>query len=135
MKRSSYEQFAIVHSDSASLFNEQLNAEIYRLKYNHPVVHFSESIPFYAQIKYTVTESVPESISEEYELQGVHFTCAQCPYFEPDKNADGTVDRRYKKGNCNHPDNEYGRTFKDSPACDRLHELINEGSVKVCFTD
>ena len=64
MKRSSYEQFAIVHADSASLFNQQLNEEIRRLKDNSPVVHFSESIPFYAQIKYIVNEEAPETIAE-----------------------------------------------------------------------
>ena len=65
MKRSRYEQFAIVHADSASLFQKQLNEEIFRLRDNDPVVKFSESIPFYAQIKYYVDSTTPEKISEE----------------------------------------------------------------------
>jgi hypothetical protein len=64
MRSSSYDQFAIVSADSASLFNQQLNEEIYRLRDNNPVVKFSESIPFYAQIKYRINENIPETIAE-----------------------------------------------------------------------
>lgn len=133
MKRSSYEQFAIVHADSAPLFNQQLNEEIRRLKDNSPVVHFSESIPFYAQIKYIVNEEAPETISEASEMEGVRFVCAQCPYFKAPLKDDGTEDKRCKYGDCEHT--ELGRTFKSSPACEKLYELIAEGGIKVCFTD
>ena len=133
MKRSRYEQFAIVHADSASLFQKQLNEEICRLKDNDPVVKFSESIPFYAQIKYMIDNTTPEKISEEYEIQGVQFVCAQCPYFKAPLKDDGTEDKRCKYGDCEHA--ELGRTFKATPACDKLYELIAEGSVKLCFTE
>ena len=133
MKRSSYEQFAIVHADSAPLFNQQLNEEIRRLKDNSPVVHFSESIPFYAQIKYIVNEEAPETISEASEMEGVRFVCAQCPYFKAPLKDDGTEDKRCKYGDCEHT--ELGRTFKSSPACEKLYELIAEGGVRICFTD
>lgn len=133
MKRSRFEQYAIVQADSASLFQKQLNEEICRLKDNDPVVKFSESIPFYAQIKYYVDFSTPEKISEEYELQGVKFVCAQCPYFKAPLKDDGTEDKRCKYGDCEFA--ELGRTFKNTAACDRLFELIAEGSVKLCFTE
>lgn len=133
MKRSTYEQFAIVASDSASLFNTQLNEEIYRLKDNNPVVHFSESIPFYAQIKYTVDSTTPENVREEYELQGVRFVCAQCPCFKAALKDDGTEDKRCKWGECEH--SELGRVAKTESACDRLYELISEGGVRLCFTE
>lgn len=133
MKRSSYEQFAIVHADSAPLFNQQLNEEIRRLKDNSPVVHFSESIPFYAQIKYIVNEEAPETISEASEMEGVRFVCAQCPYFKAPLKDDGTEDKRCKYGDCEHT--ELGRTFKSSPACEKLYELIAEGGIRICFMD
>ena len=133
MRSSTYEQFAIVRADSASLFTEQLNAEVYRLRDNHPVVKFSESIPFYAQIKYTVNENIPETVAEASEVEGVRFVCAQCPYFKPVLKEDETEDRRCKYGDC--PYTELGRTLKKAPACDRLYELIKEGSVKLCFTE
>ena len=133
MKRSSYEQFAIVSADSASLFNQQLNAEIRRLKDNSPTVHFSESIPFYAQIKYIVNEETPETIAEASEAEGVRFVCAQCPYFKAPLKDDGTEDKRCKYGDCEHT--ELGRTFKNTAACEKLYELIAEGGVRICFTD
>lgn len=133
MKRSSYEQFAIVHADSAPLFNQQLNEEIRRLKDNSPVVHFSESIPFYAQIKYVIDEEAPETVAEASAVEGVRFVCAQCPYFKAPTKDDGTEDKRCKYGDCEHT--ELGRTFKNSPACEKLYELIAEGGIKICFTD
>ena len=133
MKRSCYEQFAIVHADSASLFNQQLNEEIRRLKDNSPVVHFSESIPFYAQIKYIVNEEAPETIAEASAVEGVSFVCAQCPYFKAPLKDDGTEDKRCKYGDCEHT--ELGRTFKNTPACEKLYKLIAEGGIRICFTD
>ena len=132
MKRSSYEQFAIVKTDSASLFEKQLNERVFELRDNFPEVIFSANIPLYAQIKYRVDTQVPESISDEYEMVGARFTCAQCPYFQPMLKKDGEEDPRYKYGDC--PHNELGRVFKTEPACDRLYEAIHEGSVKLCFT-
>ena len=133
MRSSTYEQFAIVSADSASLFTEQLNAEVYRLRDNYPVVKFSESIPFYAQIKYVVHIDTPETISEASEVEGVHFTCYQCPHFKPVLKEDETEDRRCKYGDCEFA--ELGRVLKTSRACDRLYELIKEGSVKLCFME
>lgn len=132
MKRSSYEQFAIVANDSAPLFEQQLNAEIYRLRDNNPSVHVSESTsPFYAKIKYIVNENTPETIAEASELSGVSFVCLQCPYFKPVLRDDGEIDKRAKYGDCEHA--EFGRTYKTTPACDKLYELIKEGDVKLCF--
>lgn len=134
MKRSSFEQFAIVANDSASLFTEQLNAEIYRLKDNNPVVQFSESSsPFYARIKYIVNTEEPETIAEASAVEGVRFVCLQCPYFKPVLRDDGEVDRRAKWGDCEHAD--LGRVAKTAPACEKLYELIKEGDVKLCFMD
>ena len=134
MKRSTYEQFAIVAADTAALFTERLNAEIFRLKDNNPVVIFSESTsPFYARIKYVVDTEAPESIAEASAVEGVSFVCLQCPFFKPVLKEDGTIDKRVKWGDCEHA--ELGRTYKTAPACDKLYELIKEGDVKLCFMD
>lgn len=134
MKRSSYDQYAIVKTDSAPLFEEQLNEKIYELRNNHPEVKFSDSIPLYAQIKYRQETIAPESISDEFEMVGASFVCEQCPYFVPATNKDGSEDLRCKVGDCRHPDNELGRAYRTSPACDHLYELIQKREVKLCFT-
>ena len=133
MRSSSYEQFAIVQADSAPIFEKQLNEEIFRLRDRNPVVKFSESIPFYAQIKYIVNEETPETVAEASAVEGVRFVCAQCPYFKAPLKDDGTEDKRCKYGDCEHT--ELGRTFKSSPACEKLYELISEGGIRICFTD
>jgi len=133
MKHSRYEQFAIVTADSATLFSQKLNDELFRLKDSDPVVYFSESNPFYARIRYIVDESKPESIAEASEVEGVRLVCLQCPYFNAPKKDDGTPDKRVKWGDCEHA--ELGRVLKTAPACDRLYELIREGDVKLCFMD
>ena len=134
MRSSRYEQFAIVASDSASDFAEQLNEEIKRLKDYNPVVLFSESTsPFYARIKYVVNKEAPETIAEASEVEGVSFVCLQCPYFKPATRADGEIDKRVKWGDCEHA--EMGRTLKTSRACEKLYELIKEGDVRLCFMD
>jgi len=134
MKCSSYDQFAIVTADSAPLFNQQLNEEIYRLRNNFPVVEILRTEPpFFAQIKYRVHESTPETVSEASAAEGVSFVCFQCPYFKPALRADGEVDKRVKWGDCEHA--ELGRVLKTAPACDRCYETVKEGDVRLCFME
>ena len=133
MRTSVYEQFATVMEDSASLFDTRLNAKVQELRRFNPRVKFSESIPFYAHITYTVNENTPETIAEASEMAGVSFVCGQCPNFVPKKTADGEIDKRCRWGDCDHA--ELGRTYKNSPACNELYEMIKEGSVRLCFTD
>lgn len=133
MKSSVYEQFAIVQENSASLFTARLNEELYRLRDSRPAVKFSESDPLCAYIHYTVSVNTPESVAEASELEGVHFVCSQCPFFNPVMKEDGSEDKRCKWGDCEHA--EYGRTLKTGSACDKLYELIKEGDVRLCFRD
>ena len=138
MKSSVYEQFATVREDSASLFDARLNEKVLELREYNPRVKFSESIPFYAHITYTVNEKIPETISEASEMAGVRFVCGQCPNYKPMKTADGEIDKRCRYGDCDlakFDRNKLGRTKASSPACDELYELIKEGSVKLCFAD
>ena len=133
MKNSVYEQFATVHEDSASLFDEKLNEKVRELHAFNPKVTFSEQIPFYAHISYTMKDFIPENVAEASELNGVTFVCAQCPYFSPELKENGEPDKRCKWGNCEHA--EFGRTYKTTAACNKLYELIREGDVKLCFLD
>ena len=135
MKRSSYEEFVTVKADSTSLFDKQLNEKVYELRNNYPEVKFSESIPLYAHIKYIEDVKIPESVSDEYELLGVGFTCSQCPYFKPIKKSNGGEDGRHKVGDCLYEGNEFGRSYRNQPACEHLYELIKEGGVKLCFME
>ena len=133
MKNSFYEQQVTILEDSAQVFDQRLNEEIYRLRNYHPKVVRSESIPLYAHIKYTIDEAMPESISEASEINGVRFTCSQCPYFRPILKEDGTVDKRHRYGDCHYA--RMGRTPKDAAACDRLYITIADRNVKLVFDE
>lgn len=130
MRSSVYEQFATVKEESASLFDAKLNEKVRELKDHDPKVIFSDSIPFYARISYTVNNKIPETISDVFEMDGVNFVCGQCPNFKPVTRDDGEVDKRCKWGDCEF--GYLGRTAKDSAACDKLYEMIRERSVKLC---
>ena len=125
----SYQQFAIVAADSAQVLTDALNAKLYDLKDKNPTVTFEGLI---ARIQYTESEQVPESLAEEYEAQGVRLTCQDCPLFVPALKSDGTEDLRAKRGGC--PYAEYKRTSKDSPACDEIFKMLNDGRVKLCLS-
>lgn len=128
MKCKSIQLFAIVRSDSASAFEGELNARIMELSDKNPIVKFDGLT---AYISYTETVKIPEDICDEYELQGAKFRCEDCPMFEPIRKEDGTEDRRVRYGNCELA--KYGRTMKDSPACEQLFTMIQNGRVGLCW--
>jgi hypothetical protein len=130
MRYGSYQQYAIVIGTSAQDLTEQLNAKLRELSKKRPQVEFEGLI---ARISYTETVAIPETLADEYELQGVKFCCEVCPMFEPITKADGTIDKRIRYGNC--PYRELGRTFKTSPMCEELYRMINDGRVKLCFAE
>lgn len=128
MKSVSYQQYAIVVGDSARTLTEQINAKLYELRDKRPTVTFEGLI---ARILYEETDKRPETLGEEYEAQGVKLTCSDCPYFIPAVNNDGTLDRRAKWGGC--PFSDTRRANKDSIACDKLFQMLNNGEVRLCI--
>ena len=129
MKVKSYQQYAIVVGDSAQTLTEELNRKLLELADKNPDVTFEGLI---ARISYTVTEREPENIVEDYEARGVNLTCQDCPFFEPMKNRNGSVDRRAKWGNCRTHDETM--TKRDSMACSKLFQMLNDGEVRLCLS-
>lgn len=131
MKVKSYEQYAIVAGDSAQTLTEELNRKLVELSDMRPTVTFEGLI---ARISYTVTEREPENLAEEYEARGVQLTCLDCPYFEPLRTRDGSVDRRAKWGDCRAIENDQALVNRDSAACEILFRKINDGEVQLCLS-
>ena len=129
MKYERYQQFLTVKADAPEIFTEDLNKAIYELRAKSPVVHFSETDPLCAYISYTEHYQSPETLADVYELQGVRFTCEMCPIFSPIRKKDGTIDKRLKIGDC--PECELLRTYKDSPACVKLYQMLRDGRVRL----
>ena len=122
-------QFAIIRERSASTFEDKLNNRLAELVDDDTEVTFSDvdgdmvaRIQYKKKVQYERRE---EPMSET----GIRFTCADCPFL----NAKGEVNGRIKYGNC--PYSEYGRTYKTTPACDVLYNMINNGEVRLCLSE
>lgn len=133
MKSQSIKQFAIVRSDSASDFEEQLNARMRELYDVNPEVIITDNGTYLtAQISYKTTIEFEHKEKDPAET-GIRFTCQECPCFEPILKADGTEDNRVKYGGCKYA--EYRRTYKDTYACPLLYKMITNGGVRLCFSE
>lgn len=130
MRYESYQQFAIVAADSAQDLTVQLNEKLKELSTKHPTVTFEGLI---ARISYTEQVKIPETLADEFELEGVSFRCEDCPLFEPILRPNGEVDKRVRYGNC--PIRDLGRTYRDSRTCDELYKMLKEGKVKLCLSE
>lgn len=126
----SYQQYCIVQGDTAQALTDQLNAKLIELNSKNPTVTFEGLI---ARIQYTESEYVPESLAEEYQIQGVRLRCEDCPMFVPLLKADGSEDHRTKKGGCPYAELKY--TWRDAHACEVLFQMINDGRVELCLKD
>lgn len=128
-----FKQFAIVRSDSAQSFENQLNARMYELREYNPEVLFSENgETLTATIEYVKkVETAPRM--PDPERDGIVLSCSDCPYFEPTVKKDGTVDGRAKYGGCKF--SEFGKTYRDSNACKLLYQMIGNGGIRLCLSD
>lgn len=127
MRRTSYQQFAIVQGDSAQQLTERLNSKLYELRDKEPTVTFEGLI---ARISYMQTDFEEE---QKQERHGLNLMCRDCPMFEPTLKRDGTEDKRTEIGTCRFATDGY--TTKRSTACNRLYQMIDEREVKICFRE
>lgn len=127
----SIEKFAIVRETAAAQFEEKLNDVLFELKDKSPSVEFDTvGADMVARIRYK--ESF-EIVAEKQSEVGVKFTCADCPCFEYEKNADGSIDRRKKWGGCPYAFME--RTTLETAACDVLYNGIRNGDIGLIFKE
>ena len=124
-------RFAIVRETEAHQFEARLNETLFSLRDKFPKVTFSETGDYMtARLEYE--EAIEPEVVPVSET-GYKFTCEQCPFFEHLLKKDGTVDKRIQYGNC--PSAQFGRTFKNTTACEILYRMIENGEVSLCFTE
>lgn len=126
MRRDSYLQFRIIMADTVEELTKRLNSAFYELRQKEPEVEFDGLT---ARIRYKESELMPEDLREEYSLKGVDLHCQDCPFFEPLRNKDGSVNRAAKRGDCQFA--AYGYTSRDAVACERLFMMLNRGEIKL----
>lgn len=127
----SIEKFAIVRETSAAQFEEMLNDVLFELRGKSPSVEFDTvGADMVARIRYKETFEIA---AEKPTESGIKFTCADCPCFEYEKNADGSIDRRKKWGGCPYAYME--RTTLETAACDVLYNGIRNGDIGLIFKE
>lgn len=120
MKKIRRKKILTVQGTSAENFDERFNEA-------------SESLPETAELKwdtapmcvhfiYEEVISVPETIAEEFELQGVHYFCKDCPHLQKGK------DKRCKSHGCKY--SKYGTVQDFTPACEFFYKQLLQGEIE-----
>ena len=81
-----------------------------------------------AYITYVYEEEEPETVADQFHIEGIYWHCRNCPEFQPLKKADGTIDRRAKRGKCDY--SEYGTANKDIECCELVYKWLMQGKVQ-----
>ena len=71
---------------------------------------------------YEEVVNVPETIAEEFELQGVHYFCKDCPHLQKGK------DKRCKSHGCKY--SKYGTVQDFTPACEFFYKQLLQGEIE-----
>ena len=118
------EQVSIITGVSADDFQTKVNSELKRLKrlgakYK---MEMSPQTGFIAYFVYETKQAVPETIADEFELDGEKHHCIECPYFiRP-------TDGRIKYTKCSLTEK---RTTSSRGCCDAFYEKLLNGEIEL----
>lgn len=117
-------EYRIIHEETASDFQRELNKAVKELAEFNPKVKFNDTLGFCAYIEYQPKEIVkPESVRDEFMLEGIYYHCRNCPYLELPQ------DRRVKWGKCKY--STTGRAHKDTEACELFYKWVQQNAIDV----
>ena len=122
MKYSSYDQIAVVSSASPAEFQQLFNDKMRELAAQKPRVEFVHREGYFcAFILYELEVKIPETVGDEYNLEGYYYSCEDCPLHEPE------TDGRRRSYECRYSD--LARTGMDSPACEVFYRALKKGEI------
>lgn len=124
MKTQTTKQFVVVEAETGQEYQDKVNAYYSNPKYKGVVVDHRERANFCAYITYEITEQIPETVKDAYELDGVTFTCSDCPFLE--RKEDGRI-RRFKCLASEQSGEEWSR--RESSACEYFYEALQSGTL------
>ena len=117
-------RFKIIENKNPVKLTDELNG-VLEVIAEHDSINvttgFDASIGHYAHIRWSEEKVIPESIADEFKLEGIQYCCGECPFFILQQ------DRRIKHSVCN----KGRRTTYDTPACDCLYEMIRKGEIEI----
>lgn len=122
MKQRKIPQLEIIEASDAATFTKKLNhrlAEIETLD-SYDILDRND---FCAYIRYSIDETIPESIEDTYKLKyGKTYCCNDCPFLQLDP------DRRSVTHHCNL---DHDRHLLKQPSCDAFYEGLMNGYYSI----
>ena len=116
MRQNTYTQVMAIVGENPMDAAEKFNQAMRDLKDFSNLSYEREGNTFL--IYYTISEQLPESIAEAYEMDGTNSVCAECKHCRRDVTRFGIVDQRKKWGRCVYHDKP---VLISSPACDEFY--------------
>lgn len=116
----------VIFSKDAEEYERLFNEASEELKpYRPEIKDVEQPGAFCTYFTYELDEKVPEqgSVKDEFELEGIVYTCEQCPHLEMGN------DKRRKRWPCKY--SPWGVSQKDCTACERFYRELAQGMVKV----
>lgn len=127
MKETKYLQIRVVSNVDPEQFQDEFNKAQLELASKKPQSTYSiEGDSFKAVIQYEETKYVPETASDQAQLDGIQILCDECPHFERDKNKDGSPRMISKHGTCPFCDS----VRIDQNACEWFYRKVLLGEAK-----
>lgn len=128
MKIKRYQRIEVVSESSASIFQDKLNELYLKLE----GVKFEQTLynnqnGFTAYVVFEEIEQIAETLEDEYEIKGIKFTCADCPYFEEEGRFDGRCD--FCRGRLRRTDkvcNAFWQYMEEKEEGDMYNDLVDE---------
>ena len=116
MRYESYVVQQTVVSDSVVEYDRQMN-EVLNNAPGATIIDRMDNGRYCSIVRYTKTVSIPETVEEEYYLEGKRFYCKDCKYYQP------PTDGRRRSGTC-----ECGTSVHiDASACEYFYMALRRG--------
>ena len=120
MKRISRKMIRTVQASTAEDFDKEFNKASNEINENTTLVW--EQMPLCCHFIYEVSETIPESASEELQLQGIKYYCKDCPFFYRKSK------KRVVRYDCKY--SETGTVVDFSPACSHFCRMVLDGEIE-----
>lgn len=108
-----------VQATTADEFDRKFNEASDKLSGNAELKW--DTAPMCVHFIYEEVEEKPETVAEEFELQGIKYYCKDCPHLQKGKN------KRLKSHGCEYA--EYGTVTDFTPACEFFYKQVLQGKI------
>ncbi len=120
-------QFETVREKDPMILTEKVNEVVMEHRNEKPEVTWGDNLT--ARISFIKKVRLFEEEQDPYAT----FSCGDCPLYKPQRKRNGEEDARSKHGGCVFA--MYGRTGRDTRACDKLYEMLKNGMIRLCLSE